>query len=55
MHENILTFLWCAVPYYKIVSLNFYYHAPNIALYDILFQNLLPDNIFCPLKQTLTH
>jgi hypothetical protein len=43
------------VPYYKIVSLNFYYHAPNIALYDILFQKLLRDNIFCPLKQTVTH
>jgi len=39
------------VPYYKIVSLNVYYHTPNLVLYGILFQTLLQDSIFCPLKQ----
>ncbi len=42
------------VPYYKIVNLNFYYHTPNIALHGILFQKNLRNNIFGPLKQTMT-
>jgi len=42
------------IPYYKIVTLFFYYHTPNIALYGILFQKLLHDNIFYPLEQTMT-
>jgi hypothetical protein len=42
------------IPYYKIVSLFFYYHTPNIVLYGILFQKLLHNNIFCPLEQTMT-
>jgi hypothetical protein len=29
------------VPYYKIVSLNVYYHTPSPTLYRILFQTLL--------------
>ncbi len=29
------------VTYYKILSLNFYYHTPSIVLYCILFQKKL--------------
>jgi len=42
------------IPYYKIATLNFYYHMLNIALYGILFQKLLGDSIFCPFKQIVT-
>jgi hypothetical protein len=34
------------VPYYKVVSLHFYYHTSNIALYGILFQNFLVGKYF---------
>jgi len=42
------------IPYYKIATLNFYYHMPNIALYGTLFQKLLGDSIFYPFKQIVT-
>jgi hypothetical protein len=38
------------VPYYKIVSFNFYYHISNITLYGILFQKKFVGQYFISIQ-----